>query len=138
MSKFTLESAQKAQQEQKLHQWVIEYLNSEGNNTKLAKILNEEQCIWIDLVEYPLDRLSRVMGPEENMVFREKQETWKKRIEYFVNRLNDGEVFSPIIATDIWDSIHIADGTHRFEALKKTGHTKYWTIFFIKDAKNKL
>ena len=137
MFKYTLDSALTAKEEGKLHLWVLDYLNSEGNNKKLGKILKEEKYIWSDLVEYPLDKLERVMGYEEGMIFREDRDIWEKRILYFTKCLKKGESFTPLISADYWGGIHIADGTHRFEALKKSGFKKYWTIFYLKGENNK-
>lgn len=137
MFTFTLESALKAKKQGKLHQWILKYLNSEGNNKKLAKVLKEEEYFWSDMLEYPLDKLKRVMGYEKGMKFRESREKWEKRISFLTNCLKKGESFAPLIATDFWGDIHLSDGTHRFEALKKSGYEKYWTIFYIKNRDNK-
>ncbi len=131
--KFTLESALKAKKEATLEEWVQQYLRDEGHNVKLADILKENEIIWVDLIEYNLDKLKRAMGPEENMLFREEKEKWKKRINNFSILIKGGFSPSPIIATDLWGDISISDGTHRFEALKQTGIKKYWVIFFIKN-----
>lgn len=137
MFKFTLESAIEANNQRGLHQWVIEYLNDEGGNKKLSKILTEEKYLWVGLLEYPLDQLKRVAGPEKEMLFQEGIKKWDRRIEHFIQCISKGELLPPIIATDFWNGIHISDGTHRFEALKKTGRKKYWTIFYLKRKNNK-
>lgn len=137
MFKYTLDSALGAKEGGKLHQWVLDYLNNEGNNKKLAKILKEGEYIWSDLIEYPFDKLKRVMGYEKEMKFREPRDKWEKRIDHFVKCIKNGETLPPIIATDYWDGIHISDGTHRFEALKNQNILKYWTIFYIKNENNK-
>ncbi len=134
---YTLDSALRAKKEGKLHQWVLDYLNSEGKNKKLGKILKEEEYIWSDLVEYPLDKLERVMGFEKDMIFKESRDKWEKRILYFTNCLKKGESFAPLISADYWGGIHIADGAHRFEALKRLGFRNYWTIFYIREESNK-
>ncbi|MFV1917716.1 MAG: hypothetical protein ACC618_04540 [Patescibacteria group bacterium] len=77
------------------------------------------------------------MGFEKGMKFREDRNKREKRILYLTECLKKGESFAPLIATDFWDDIHLADGTHRFEALKKSGLSKYWTIFYIRDENNK-
>lgn len=137
MSKYSLDSSLEARKQGKLHQWVLDYLNSEGNNRNLAKILKEEKYIWSDMFEYPLDKLKRVMGYEKGMKFREARSKWEKRVSYLVKCLEKNESLVPLISTDYWDDIHLADGAHRFEALKKTGHKKYWTIFYVKNENNK-
>lgn len=131
--KFTLESALKAKKEASLEEWVQQYLRDEGHNIKLANILQENEIIWVDLIEYNLDKLKRAMGPEDDMLFKEEKEKWEERINNFAILIKGGFSPSPIIATDLWDDISISDGTHRFEALKKTGFKKYWVIFFTKN-----
>lgn len=137
MSKFTLESALIAKNQGKLHQWVINYLEDEGNNDKLSKVLKEEKHTWTDMLEYPLDKLKRIMGYEKGMKFREDRDKWEKRISYLMNCLKKGESFAPLISTDFWGEVHLADGAHRFESLKKMGYKKYWIIFYIKNENNK-
>ncbi|MDO8571042.1 MAG: hypothetical protein Q7R97_05680 [Candidatus Daviesbacteria bacterium] len=135
--KFTLESALKARKEANLEEWVQQYLRDEGHNIKLADILRENKIVWVDLIKYNLDKLKRAMGPEEEMPFKEEKEKWEERIENFSVLIKGGFTPPPIIATDFWDDISISDGTHRFEALKQTGHKKYWVIFFIKNSISK-
>jgi hypothetical protein len=135
--KYTLESAFIANKEDKLCAWLIDFLVKEGNNPKLAKILQDEKPNWIGLVEYDLNKLKRVMGPEPEMVFHESEEAWQQRINKFVELISNGLKPCPIIASDYWNEILICDGTHRFEALKKVGITKYWTIFFLRNIRNK-
>ncbi|NQU84110.1 MAG: ParB N-terminal domain-containing protein [Parcubacteria group bacterium] len=137
MYKFTLESALKAKEQKKLHQWVINYLNDEGKNESLSKTLKKKEDCLLDLFEYPLDKLKRAMGYEKDMKFREDRNKWERRIRHFIKCIKNGETLPPIIATDFWDEIHISDGTHRSEALKRAGYKKYWTIFYIKDESNK-
>jgi len=134
---FTLADCLKAKQQNKLHEWVITYLNSDGNNKKLAKYIDESNYIYADILEYPLHKLKRAMGPEKTMPFKESIDKWENRINAFAESISSGLVVPPLIATDFWDTVHIADGTHRFEALKLLGYKKYWTIFFIKDPINK-
>ena len=129
MFKFTLSTALEAKKRNRLHPWVINYLNDEGGNQKLARTLNEKGNVWVDIVEYPLNRLKRVWGSEEDMIFHEDRDEWEKRVSTIMKSIKDGEVFPPIIVTDFWDDIHISDGTHRYEALVKLGKDKYWTIF---------
>jgi len=135
--RFTLESSLKARDQGKLDQWVTSYLESEGKNHRLSKILRQEKYIWSDIVEYPLDKLERVMGYEEGMKFHEDRDKWERRVSYFTICLERGESFAPLISTDFWGEVDLSDGSHRFEALKKSGYKKYWTIFYIKSEDNK-
>ena len=134
---FTLESAIIADKNNKLYEWLQDFLRSEGKNPKLADIITNERPVWIGLIEYDLNKLKRAMGPEPEMVFIEEKEKWDKRINNFVQLLKNGLKPCPIIASDYWDDIQICDGTHRFEALKLVGVKKYWTIFFVRDLNNR-
>jgi hypothetical protein len=135
-NKFTLESALAAKQNNTLKLWVQNFLRDEGKNTKLADVLKANKKVWADLVEYDLLKLVRVMGPEKEMVFQEDQKKWEHRINTFTDLIKDGYKPAPLIVTDIWGDLHISDGTHRFEALKKAEIKKYWTIFYLKNPNN--
>ncbi|MFA7301284.1 MAG: ParB N-terminal domain-containing protein [Candidatus Shapirobacteria bacterium] len=136
---FTLENAFDKNKTGDLKQWTIDYLMTEGNNTKLAESLDKNIIISVVLVEFPLDKLKRIVGPEPEMLFLESSEKWEKRVESLVDALKNNAKFPPLIVTDIWDNFTIADGGHRYEALKRCGIEKYWTIFlFTKNESQKL
>jgi hypothetical protein len=135
-NKFTLENALLARENNTLKLWVQYFLRDEGKNPKLANVLKANKKVWVDLVEYNLLKLVRVMGPEKEMVFHEDQKKWEQRINTFVDIIKDGYKPAPLIVTDIWGDFHISDGTHRFEALKKAGIKEYWTIFCLENPNN--
>ncbi len=80
---FTLDSALQASKNNKLHEWTVNYLENEGNNKKLAQHLNDINYLYLFMTEYPLDKLKRAMGPEENMPFRESEQEWEDRVSAF-------------------------------------------------------
>lgn len=133
---FTLESALIAKENNTLNVWVQDFLKGEGKNPKLADVLKKRKNVHIDLIEYNLSKLVRVMGPEKKMTFNEDQNKWKKRINDFVKLIKEGYKPVPLIVTDFWGDYHISDGTHRFEALKKMGINKYWIIFCLEKSNN--
>jgi hypothetical protein len=135
-NKFTLENALQAKKNNTLELWVQNFLRDEGDNPKLAAVLKEDRKVWVDLVEYNLSKLVRAMGPEKEMIFHEDQEKWEQRIDTFVDLIKSGFKPAPLIVTDLWGDFHISDGTHRFEALKKAGIQKYWTIFYLENPNN--
>lgn len=128
---FTLENAKSKNQNDKLVQWTIDYLLSEGNNHKLATALANNQIIAVTLTEFPLQELKRVIGPEPEMLFFENAETWQERVGGLVEALKNNAELPPLIVTDMWDNFNIADGGHRYQALKQCGVEKYWTIFLF-------
>lgn len=69
------------------------------------------------------------MGPEDSMVFKESKEVWEKRVSDLIKKLKAGEKFPPLIVTDFWGTLHISDGSHRHEALIRSGVNKYWIIY---------
>jgi|AntRauTorckE6833_2_1112554.scaffolds.fasta_scaffold25312_1 hypothetical protein len=135
---FTINTAKQAAEDNSLKRWVIDFLCAEGKNKHLAKHLTESEDLWVKLIEFPINKLRREMGPtEEGLTFSEDKKIWNKRIQSFVKDLNNGYKPCPLIATDFWEDIHLADGSHRHEALSQAGIDKYWTIFFLKNIENK-
>lgn len=132
MPTFSLNSAFKAKENNTLKKWAIDFLTEEGNNTKLAKIINDITCVRIDLVEYPLLNLTRITGPEKDMIFHEDKIIWEQRVQSLQELINKGYELPPLIATNFWSDLHISDGCHRHEALLRNGIKKYWTIVFEK------
>jgi len=126
---FTLESAQRAHQTGQLADWLQDYLRGEGNNHKLADILLNTQPITIKLENFPLHKLTRIMGPEPGMLFTESTEKWEQRVEDFMTILQESRELPPLIVTDIWQDWQLSDGSHRHEALRRLGVDSYWTIF---------
>lgn len=137
MKEFTLETANEASRNNSMRNWVVDFLNADGNNNKLAQHIKENENLWIELLEFPLNKLKREMGPkEEGLVFSEDKEVWNKRIQSFTKDIKNGYIPCPLIATDFWSDVHLADGSHRHEALIQAGFSKYWTIFLIKKEEN--
>ena len=83
--KFTLESFIEAKKREELTEWTIEYLLSEGKNKHLAEYLTNTKTIWIDLLEYPLKKLRREMGHEdEGLIYSEDKENFENgKVEIF-------------------------------------------------------
>ena len=129
--RYTLESALRAHKKGQLFQWTQDYLHGEGQNRKLAEHLTEKRPASIELVEFPLSKLKRVMGPEKGMAFTESEELWEKRVNQLIRRVKEGQRFPPLIVTDLWKDLEISDGSHRQEALLRCGYKKYWTAFFF-------
>lgn len=132
---FTAEDALSAKKQGLLKQWVEEFLDAEGNHG-LATALKTEKAIEIDVINFPLELLNRIQGPElvEN---REKIPVWDDRVSKLQTKLIDGHNLPPLIVTDFWNPFEIVDGNHRHEALVKNGIKKHWTIFFIKHPESK-
>jgi hypothetical protein len=134
---FTLEKTRAAQRNGTLFEWTQEYLRGEGWNKGLADDLVKGKPTIIELREFPLRKLKRTMGPEKDMIHPEKEEVYEKRIAQLVSALKANAQFPPLIVTDFWKDLEIADGSHRQEALLRCGYEKYWTIFFFNKEESK-
>lgn len=132
--KYTLASALEADKNEELFQWAQDYLRGEGWNSGLADHLIEEKPSITKLIEFPLNKLKRIMGPEQGMNFVEASDVWEKRVSNLVEIIKGGKEIPPLIVTDFWKPFELSDGSHRHEALIRSGYDKYWTIFFFKDS----
>lgn len=77
------------------------------------------------------------MGPEKEINYPEEVEIWEQRIEKLIAVIKKGIQFPPLIVTDFWKDLEIADGSHRQEALLRAGYDKYWTLFFFTEEASK-
>jgi hypothetical protein len=118
-----------------LREWVLEYLKIEGNDG-LAAALEEHSGVLVDIVEFPLTELKKIEGPEP-VSDRESLDRWEQRVLSIEELIHQGQELPPLIVTDYWNPLEIADGNHRHEAFLRRGIEKYWTIFFIQDEANK-
>jgi len=127
---WNIESATKAHKENRLQEWCVDYLTHEGNNLKLAEVLqNPENKVFVSTLSLqPLDSLNIQVGPpESNRKWTDNE--WESNISKFMKLIDQGWVPPPIITTDFWGNLHdITDGNHRCEALKRKGFKEYWVI----------
>lgn len=128
---FTIDTAIEADKNGELFQWAQDYLRGEGWNSGLGDHLVEGKPKVIKLLEFPLNKLKRIMGPEEGMNFIEESGVWEEKVNNLVEKIKEGKKFPPLIVTDFWKSLELSDGSHRHEALLRCGYDKYWTIFFF-------
>jgi hypothetical protein len=133
----TLADALAASAQGRLRDWVIAYLRHEGGNPGLARHLRERPDAFVFLAEHPLGDLKRQTGPEEGMIWRKDRDAWERGIAGFLRRMEHGVMPLPIVATDFWDDLHIADGSHRHEALRRAGIARYWVIFALQHRANR-
>lgn len=124
-NKFTLENAEVAYQEGLILPWIINYLKTQGNNPDLASRIERAELKVVELRPIPFSKFSRIIGPEEGMIFPETIEVFNDRIAKLVTAIERGENFPPLVVTDFWKLGTIQDGAHRFEALKKSGYDSY-------------
>lgn len=130
----TSENALLAMQNGDLENWVQALLQSEGS-LDLAKSLISEKAIAVKMYNFPLGKLKKINGPEEQVELRQPLDIWEKRVSKLTELIKGGFKPAPLIVTDFWNHFEIADGNHRHEAMLRAGINSYWTIFFIKHTK---
>jgi len=114
--------------QEQLAEWVDTFLRGEGNNIPLADGLKKQKRWWIDVAQFPLDKLVRCCGPEEGMEYRESAENWNKRIDSLVEHLQSDGKLPPFIAAYNNGIFSVRDGNHRLGACEKLGTESYETF----------
>ena len=112
-------------------EWTITYLQKNERNKELVENIKKRKIVKTELIEYPLSRLIKVTGPQNGEAMPEPLPNWLKRVKEIEDDLTKKHLPPPIIVTDFWQEMEIADGSHRYEALIKQGFTTYWTIFLF-------
>lgn len=133
----TLTDAMHAYENGQIFDWVQEYLRGEGWQHGLAEDLMAGKPGISVLQEFPLKKLKRIIGPEQDINYHEPLNAWEKRVSALILKIKEGVQFPPLIVTDLWKDLEIADGSHRQEALLRCGYEKYWTIFLFKKLESK-
>jgi len=128
--KFSLDEAIEFSKKGFLEEWVHKFLENKGNNIHLSKRM-KNKGYWLGIVEFPLGKLVRCCGPEENMKFRENSKSWEESINKIRLDIKKGWKAPPLIVWYLDGIFSIADGNHRFEALKRLNYKKYWIIIWF-------
>jgi len=130
---FTLAAAIHAQETNQLLEWTITYLESEARNKIIANHIRDRVIIKTQLIKYPLSKLKRIEGPQNDETEPKPIHEWVKRVDEIREEISKNASPGPLIVTDFWGKLEIADGNHRHEAFLKSGYENYWTIFLFTD-----
>ncbi|MFA6299435.1 MAG: hypothetical protein WC642_09730, partial [Nocardioides sp.] len=81
--KFSLTSAQRAADEDRLADWVVDFLCSPGsNNPELAVALALKGTVYLGPIRIALDRLTPMAGPDgDEVVVPVAKEDWESDVE---------------------------------------------------------
>lgn len=132
MDMFT--SALQADKEGGLTDWIIEYLHQSGDNDKLANDLLRQGKYHTGFINYPIDKLEKLLGPNKSFDYYEDPESYEHRVLSMVDSIANGWKPAPLIASRIWsDHFELHDGAHRAEALRRSGVGSYPTVFYFED-----
>lgn len=130
---YNLDQAFLAEKENRLHEWVLSFLRSSGNNLKLANKLEKYGQNNVRLLSYPVEKVINIIGADESFKYQEDVSILNDRVSKMVDSIKKGWRPPPIIVTDIWeDEIEIADGGHRQRAIIDLGITEYPMIFYFR------
>jgi|HubBroStandDraft_5_1064220.scaffolds.fasta_scaffold115877_2 hypothetical protein len=113
-----------------LEDWVDAFLRAEGNNVPLADGLKKQKRYWIGPLQFPLQRLRRCCGPEEEMEYRVFLEDWNQKVGSLVEYIKSGGELPPFIVQYRQGIFSIRDGTHRFGACERLGRETCWTLIW--------
>jgi ParB-like nuclease domain. len=131
----TSKSAIEYARENRLEEWVHEFLCGEGNNKGFSDGLKLTEREFTAPALMKLDQFTRIHGPEEGMIYRAVGEEhigyfWDK-IKKIEERYAAGDWDMPPLIIQHSDGVYeLNDGNHRFEALKNLGVSEYWVILW--------
>jgi hypothetical protein len=129
---FTATEAQKFAEDNRLGEWVELLLTSSrfSPNLDMADQLRQRPTFWRGPIMHPLNELVRVCGPEPQMTFRETVQDWEQNVDRLLALMGKGLELPPLIVKVRHGKHFIADGSHRYEALLRSGRDSYWTIWY--------
>ncbi len=113
-----------------LEDWIDAFLRAEGNNVPLADGLKKQKRYWIGPLQFPLKRLSRCCGPEEEMEYRVSLEDWNGKVASLIEYIKSGGELAPFIVQYRQGIFSIRDGSHRYGAFEKMSLKTYWTLIW--------
>ncbi|WP_082596073.1 ParB N-terminal domain-containing protein [Paenibacillus sp. Soil750] len=106
------------------------FLNSEGDNVGLSEGLKMQKRYYLGPLEVEINRLDRVVGPEQHMEYVENEDWWNYNINQICERIEGGWDMPPLIAENRNGIFSIRDGNHRLGALEKLKKEKYFVIIW--------
>ena len=125
---FTVDNTKIYEKKGVLLKKLVEFLEGEGNNLKLAEIMKSKGTLHSKKLDF--SELIRIAGPEENMKYKIDQRIFEEKINKMVESINKGWEPAPLIVWDTIEGLTIADGSHRIEALRKLGFKSYLCIIW--------
>jgi len=127
---FTVDTARRAAERDELGDWVARFLASPGSdNAELGHALTHPPRTWIGPVRLPLEQLNRLAGPSGHPVLVEVDEDeWRADVDDLEEKVDEGWEPPPMVVTFRDDELHLEDGNHRAEGLRRTGETEAWAV----------
>ena len=127
--KTALEMSKKGNIEEWVHNFLLQ--PDPHGNIGLSEGLKLQKRYWFGPVKIELLKLIQGCGPDPKFKFHEPKKIWDYCLQENIERLKKGEIPPPLITEFDNNKIHIADGNHRFAALKEFGYDSYWCIIWF-------
>ena len=136
---FTIDSARQAAERDELNDWVGRFLASPGSdNAELAHGLTHPPRVWIGPVRVPLDQLNRLAGPAEHPVVEPiDEDEWRDDVDDLADMIEQGVELPPMVVTFRDDELHLEDGNHRVEGLRRAGEDVAWALVGFESAEDR-
>jgi len=133
--KFSLASARHAANEDRLAEWVVDFLSSPGSsNPALAAAFAMSGATYLGPMRFALDRLTPMAGPDgDEVVVPVAEEDWESDVEGMEHSIEQGWHPPPLLVSHHDGKYFLEDGNHRYEALRRIGATHAWTILLFAD-----
>lgn len=141
---FSVPGACRCASSKQLAAWVDAFLTSgPWANEPLANYLRSPGRYWAGPVLLPGRELVRICGPEPGMRYSEPLSRWEQRVEDLRASIVDPTALPPLIVHPWKPETEgttgpprgwlIADGAHRFEALKRRGSESFWALIWFEE-----
>lgn len=125
----SVDGARAAHERGELDRWVDGFLRSPGSdNEDLADELGSSESFWHGPVELPFDELNRLAGPPDQPALARLHDDDRDTVEAMTESIDDGWEPAPLIVSRRDGQLVVEDGNHRIEALRRSGHTRYWSV----------
>ena len=134
--RFTIDTARQAAARDELGAWVARFLASPGSdNAPLGHALTHPPRTWIGPVRLPLDQLNRLAGPAGHPVLVPvDDEDWREDVADLEEKVEEGWEPPPMIVTFRDEQLHLEDGNHRVEGLRRNGEDEAWCVVSFESA----
>jgi hypothetical protein len=106
--------------------WCQFFLRGEGASVGVANPLRERDDDVYVLAEVDLGDVYPITGPEEDFDWPVPPERFEQRVEGMVHSLRAGWDAPPLFVH--MHTLRLVDGSHRREALLRTGSRTYWAV----------
>lgn len=131
--RFSLASALAAARQGRTAAWVGEFLASTGN-VVLAASLAQRPHWWVGPARVPLRAFVRLAGPEDDVEYHIEPADWEHEVAAMADSIEHGWEPPPLLAEWHDGALLLRDGSHRCEAMLRTGAREAWALIWSDDA----